>query len=248
MTPKISIITVVRNNAKPLEMTLKALLLLDYANKELIVIDGNSSDSTPEIIAKFADNIAYSISEPDRGIYDAMNKGLKAATGEYVWFMNAGDLPYSNTVLSDIFDTNEPYADIHYGEAMIVSVDGDELGLRSKKIPRKLTENSFLSGMTICHQSIFVRRDIAPMYNLNLRYVADIDWVIESVKNATSCVNNGIVVCKFSEGGFSSENKWASLKERFRVMKHHYGLLKTVIAHAKFLVEMMCRKSYRKLK
>lgn len=247
MIPKISIITVVRNNAKPLEQTIKALLSLDYANKELIVIDGKSSDSTPDVIAKFSDKLSYFISESDSGIYDAMNKGLGAATGDYVWFMNAGDLPYSSSVLNEVFDRSEPYADIYYGEAMIVSIEGEELGLRRKKTPKKLTEKSFLRGMTICHQSIFVKRSIAPMYNLSLRYVADIEWVIESVKSAQLCKNSEVIICKFSEGGFSTANKRASLKERFGVMRKHYGLAQTIFAHARFLIEMITQQgAYKK--
>ena len=248
MTPKISIITVVRNNSEPLRQTLTALVSLDYDNIELIVIDGNSTDSTPNVIAEFTHDISYWISERDTGIYDAMNKGLRVATGEYVWFMNAGDLPYSDDVLKDVFRPSEQYADIYYGEAMIVSSDGRELGLRRKKLPRKLTQKSFLRGMTICHQSIFIKRSIAPLYNLNLRYVADIDWVIRSIGSAKSCENAKVIVSKFSEGGFSTANKWASLKERFNVMKEHYGLARTLWAHAKFSVQAVFNRGYRKVK
>ena len=245
MLPKISIITVVRNNADPLKQTLNSLLSLDYANKELIVIDGNSTDSTVSVIAEFAERLSYSISEPDGGIYDAMNKGLRVATGDYVWFMNAGDLPYSTTVLSDIFAHSTAFADIYYGEAMIVSVEGKELGLRRKKTPKTLTAKSFLRGMTICHQSILIKRAIAPMYNLKLRYVADIEWVIQSVMSAKLCKNSGAIISKFSEGGFSTANKWASLKERFGVMRKHYGIVKTIVAHVRFVAEMMTRQKYR---
>ncbi len=248
MTPKISIITVVRNNAESLKETLKALISLNYAYKELIVIDGNSTDDTPSIIAEFAHNISYWISEPDKGIYDAMNKGLRAATGEYVWFMNAGDLPYSDDVLNQVFYPSENYADIYYGEAMIVSAEGRELGLRRKRIPRKLTQKSFLRGMTICHQSIFIKRSIAPMYNLDLRYVSDIEWVIESIKGSGSTSKSSAIICKFSEGGFSSANKWASLKERFNVMRKHYGLTRTLWAHAKFTTQAVFKRGYRKAK
>lgn len=248
MNPKISIITVVRNGADDLRQTLTSLSSLEYDAKELIVIDGASTDETPLVIAEFAHHISYWISEPDQGLYDAMNKGIKAATGEYLWFVNAGDLPYSTDVLQQVFKPSEQYADIYFGDAMIITPKGEELGLRRKTLPNTLTANSLKCGMVVCHQAFIVRKNIAPLYDLTYRYVADIDWVIKSLETATSIQNAHAIICKFSIGGISTKHRRCSLIERFHVMRKHYGLCATLVAHVRFVVDLLVKQGYRPAK
>lgn len=248
MNPKISIITVVYNAKDDLAVTLDSISRLSYDNKEVIIIDGGSTDGTLDVICDFASFITYWKSEPDQGLYDAMNKGLRVATGEYVWFVNAGDLPYNDDVLDNVFLPTEHYPDIYYGEAMIISTSGEELGLRRKKLPKKLTKNSFKRGMVVCHQGFIVRAAIAPMYNTNLRYVADIEWVIACIDGAKKIQNTNTVICKFQEGGISTAHKKESLKERWRVMKCRYGLAVTLVSHIGFAFSLIFNNGYRRLK
>jgi len=248
MLPKISIITVVRNAENALRETLQSLVELKYHEKELIVIDGESSDGTVKVIEEFSSHIAYWVSEKDRSLYDAMNKGMAKATGEYLWFINAGDIPYNNLVLSKIFLPTENYADIYYGETMVVDGDGDELGLRRKPLPDKLSWKSFRGGMVVCHQSIIVRAAIAPPYQLRFRYAADIEWVISCLKLANEIVNTHLILSQFQSGGISTRMRRNSLKERFTIMREHFGLFSTLISHAGFAVDAIIKRGYRKRK
>lgn len=248
MLPKISIITVVRNAENALRETLTALKDLDYPNKELIVIDGKSSDGTTKVIQEFSMDLFYWISEKDKSLYDAMNKGMKKATGEYLWFINAGDLPYDSTILSQIFLPTENYADIYYGETMVVDGKGEELGLRRKELPDELTWKSLKGGMVVCHQSIIVRSDIAPFYSLKYRYAADIEWVISCLKLANTIENTHLILSKFQAGGISTRMRRNSLRERFIIMKEHYGLFSTLKSHIGFMLDAVIKRSYRNQK
>lgn len=247
MNPKISIITVVRNASTELDATLTAIEALNYDNKELLVIDGASTDDTPQVMTAHAHYINYWISEPDKGLYDAMNKGLKAATGEYVWFVNAGDFPYDADVLMRVFSPSESYADVYFGETMILSQKGEELGLRRKKLPKVLSWRSMWRGMVVCHQAFIARKEIVPLYDLKYKYVADIQWVIRILKKAKSIERVEGVICKFSEGGVSTRHRRASLKERYRVMRHYFGGVRTFFAHILFVFEAIFSKKHRKL-
>lgn len=248
MLPKISIITVVRNAEKALRDTLQSLVALDYPEIELIVIDGKSSDGTVGVIQQFSDRIAYWVSESDSSLYDAMNKGMKKASGEYLWFINAGDIPYDSSVLSKIFLPSENYADIYYGETMVVDEQGDELGLRRKPLPDSLTWKSLRGGMVVCHQSIIVRAAIAPQYRLKYRYAADIEWVISCLKLADEIVNTHLILSQFQSGGISTRMRRNSLRERFTIMREHFGLFSTLVSHAGFAVDAIIKRGYRKRK
>jgi glycosyltransferase involved in cell wall biosynthesis len=128
--PVVSVITIVYNGGDLLEGTIKSVLKQDSSHLEYIIIDGGSKDQTLDIIKKYSDQIDFWISEPDRGIYDAMNKGLNAATGDYVWFMNAGDHIHGENVLTSIFE-KEKNADVYYGEANFVKENRELIGTRS---------------------------------------------------------------------------------------------------------------------
>lgn len=245
MLPKISIITVVRNDPKGLELTLSNLTQLDYPNLELVVVDGASADSTPRVAESFSAHIAHYISEPDSGLYDAMNKGLRLATGQYVWFINAGDRALSGDRLVEAMTTDAPLCDVYFGEAVVVSETGKRLGLRRKKLPTKLTWQSMKGGMVVCHQSFIVKRAIAPLYDLKYRYAADIEWQIECLKVARTTRVVEAPLCEFSTGGLSSQKHRESLVERWRIMRTHYGLLSTVVSHIKFCFDAIFASSYR---
>lgn len=247
LKPKISIITVVFNAKEALEQTINNIRQLEYDNLEYIIVDGGSTDGTKEVIENNSLFISSWISEPDKGLYDAMNKGLRLATGSYVWFINAGDLIYSPHILNNIFSGYENYADIYYGDTVILAEDGSVKGLRGKKLPKKLSLKSYRLGMVVCHQSFIVRRAIAPRYNLRYRFAADVDWVMECTRRAKTIVNTRFILSKFVEGGISSKQRTKSLKERYRIMLKHFGKSKTIYYH--FLIALdIFKPKYRKIK
>jgi glycosyltransferase involved in cell wall biosynthesis len=233
--PTISIITVTYNAAKVLEPTIQSIISQTFINYEYIIIDGGSTDGTLDIIRKHESHIRYWVSEPDKGLYDAMNKGLQAARGEYVWFMNAGDEIYSKDILSRLFTKPDLEADIYYGDALFFTQTGKVTGLRSvvtpHKLPQTLTWRSLQYGMVVCHQSFIARRSIAPVYDLTHPYCADVDWEIKCLKQAKKVVPTGLVLSKYLTGGFSKKNLYKSLLDRFEVLKSHYGIFTTIQSH-----------------
>lgn len=187
--PVVSVITVVYNSLSLIEKTIRSIAGQTYPNLEFIVIDGGSSDGTVEIIRLYEKQISYWISEPDRGIYDAMNKGLAAASGDYVWFINAGDRIYADDILEKIFvgdkgPAKREYGLIYYGDTMIVDSEYREVGLRRLRPPEVLTWNSFRKGMLVCHQAIIVSREIAEPFDPQYKHSADFDWIVRVLKKA----------------------------------------------------------------
>jgi glycosyltransferase involved in cell wall biosynthesis len=233
--PKVSIITIVFNGEKYIEKTLKSICALDYPNIEFIIIDGGSKDSTLEIIKNYQDKIALLISEKDKGIYDAMNKGIAHATGEYLWFMNGGDEVYNSSVLSDCM--KGPLTDVIYGDALLVDDFGKEFGLRKGGVPEKLTLNQLQFGLKVCHQSLIVRKNKVPDYDISLKYVADLDWLIRILKSGCTTRNASLIISKFLIGGFSKKNQQEAMKERFHVLARHFGTGRTLLNHIWILVK-----------
>lgn len=227
--PVISIITIVYNSENLVERTIQSVLEQTYPNIEYILIDGNSKDKTIEIIKHYEDRIAFWISEPDKGIYDAMNKGLHQASGDYVLFLNSGDALHHAETLERIFAL--PTADIYYGETEMFNQAWESLGDRRLKAPKVLTWKSFRMGMLVCHQSIIIKKSITTPYDLQYKISADVDWVIKCLKKASSITNTKGYIAKYLVGGFSRQNTIRSLKERFKIMVTHYGLPTVVWCH-----------------
>ncbi|WP_461788844.1 glycosyltransferase family 2 protein [Pedobacter sp.] len=230
MFPKLSVITIVYNNAKDIERTMLSVLNQTYGNIEYIVIDGASTDGTLAIIKKHEDRLAKLVSEKDSGIYDAMNKGLALATGDYVLFMNSGDEIYDPATVERVFAT-APNADIYYGETEMYDENWKSLGRRRHQAPETFTWRSFKYGMSISHQAIYIRRSLTEPYNLTYKYSADIDWIIKIAKKASSIVNTHLYVAKYLVGGISKKKHSESLKERFQIFNNYYGLVANLINH-----------------
>jgi len=243
-----SIITVTYNASQWLERTIQSVISQSYPNIEYIIIDGNSTDGTLEIIKKRQSFITHWISEPDNGLYDAMNKGLKLASGDYVWFINAGDSLYSKTTVQKIVDVlgvgNVP--DIIYGETQIVDKQGGELAMRRLKAPDKLSWKSFRMGMLVCHQSFLVKRIIAEPYDLKYKFASDYDWCIHCMKTADTIFNTHLILSRFLEAGLSAANRKKALKERYRIMCENYGKLPTQIRHIWFAIRFFIAKWTKK--
>ena len=154
--PVFSVITVTYNAERWLERTILSVLSQSYTNVEYLIIDGGSTDRTVEIIRQYASGLAYWVSEPDQGLYDAMNKGLARATGDYLVFLNAGDTFHTADTLNQIVNglqRRKSLPDVIYGETRIVDAEGKSLGMRRLKAPKRLTWKSFKMGMLVCHQS-----------------------------------------------------------------------------------------------
>ena len=228
-TPKISVVTVVYNSEKLIERTLQSVTNQTYTNIEYIVIDGNSTDATPDIIKKFSNKIACLVSEPDHGIYDAMNKGIRLATGDFIIFINSGDRFADNNTLENIFSNPDATdADVVYGDTDITDIEGKILHSRRHRPPENLSWKSFKRGMLVCHQSFIARRALVNEYDLNYRCAADFDWCIKILHASKKIHNSHLVISLFLEGGQTRKTIVPGLKERFRIMRHHYGLISAV--------------------
>ncbi|WP_233268726.1 glycosyltransferase family 2 protein [Mucilaginibacter lacusdianchii] len=229
--PKLSVITIVYNNVRDIERTVRSVINQTYTNIEYIVIDGASNDGTLDVLYQYQADIDQLISEKDKGIYDAMNKGLALATGDYVLFMNSGDEIYAPGTVSHVFSTAED-ADIYYGETEMIDDAGNSLGRRRHQAPAQFTWRNFKYGMSISHQAVYIRHSLVQPYNPQYQLSADIDWILTAAKKARKIVNVNRYVAKYLVGGMSKKKHRQSLLERFDIMKRHYGLLPTVFNHA----------------
>ena len=250
---KISIITITYNAERSLQRTLDSVAVQTYQDIEHLIIDGASKDGTLAIARRYQETSSHEViihSEPDRGLYDAMNKGLQKATGDYLVFLNAGDTLYANdiieTVAKTITNNHEPIA-VVYGDTAVTDGEGRFLHLRTHRPPEQLTWRSFKQGMLVCHQAFYVRTDMARQtpYDLRYRHSADVDWCIRVMKEAErqslSIVNTHAVLCNFEEGGDSTQHHRDSLKERFQVMATHYGMFQTILLHIWFILRIFVR-------
>lgn len=228
--PKLSVITVVFNNVRDIERTLLSVINQTYPNIEYLVIDGVSTDGTLDILKKYESRLGKLISEKDKGIYDAMNKGLVMASGDYVLFMNSGDEIYAPDTVEKVF--SEPDADIYYGETEMYDQNWKSLGQRRHKAPDNFTWKDFKHGMSISHQAIYIRRSLAEPYDPQYKLSADIDWIIKAAKKAKKIVNTRMYVAKYLVGGMSKAKHRESLIERFHIFSKHYGLLSNLLNHS----------------
>jgi glycosyltransferase involved in cell wall biosynthesis len=228
--PLLSVITVVFNNVEHIERTVLSVVNQTYSEIQYIVIDGVSTDGTLEILQRFNNNIDVLVSEPDKGIYDAMNKGLKIAKGEYVLFMNSGDEFYENNTVKQVFEST-PNADIYYGETEMLDENLVNQGRRRHQTPLQLNIESFKYGMSVSHQAIFIKKIIVKSYDQKFKLSADIDWILDAIVRADKIVNTQIVTTKYLMGGLSKKKHLQSLKERYQIFKKYYGFLPNLFNH-----------------
>lgn len=244
LTPKFSIITVTYNAEAVLEDTILSVISQTYHHIEYIIIDGASKDRTLSIAERYRDRITQIVSEPDKGLYDAMNKGISLATGDYLCFLNAGDALHEDDTLFQMVHTltGHELPDVIYGETAIVDEEGHFLRMRRLSAPEELTWKSFKHGMLVCHQAFFARRDQVEPYDLAYRFSADFDWCIRVMKKSRVLHNTHLVLIDYLNEGMTTRNHKASLRERFHIMCHHYGTLSTLARHCWFLVRSIIKK------
>ncbi len=235
--PKLSVITIVYNNVRDIERTLLSVLNQTYPNIEYIVVDGASTDGTLELLKKYEYKLSKLITEKDQGIYDAMNKGLALATGDYVLFMNSGDELYAPDTVEKIFAA-EPDADIYSGETEMSDEHWRSLGRRRHQAPERFTWKSFRFGMSVSHQAIYIKRSLTEPYDLQYQLSSDIDWVIKCAKKAKKITRVADYVAKYLVGGMSKKRHRQSLKERFQIFSKHYGLIPNLVNHLIIAVKL----------
>lgn len=245
MKPKFSIITITYNAASVIEPTLASVAAQTYRNFEYLLIDGGSSDDTVAKAQASGIEFAHIVSERDNGLYDAMNKGIKLAKGDYLCFLNAGDAFHSSDTLDKIvaaIPDGTSLPDILYGETAEVDENRNLVRMRRLQAPEKLHWTSFKQGMLVCHQAFYARRDLVPMYDLKYRLSADVDWCIKIMKRSENMVNVGFTVVDYLQNGLSLQNHRASLIERFKIMCKHYGVFSTVAHHIWFVLRAVIKK------
>ena len=198
--PLITIITVSYNAVKDIENTILSVINQTYPNIEYIIIDGGSTDGTLDIIKKYQDKITYWVSEPDKGIYDAMNKGALKATGMWLNFMNAGDTFYNEQVLEEVFkDKDCDNADVIYGDVVYIHPDREDI---RKAAPLKRIK----VGIPLCHQSAIVKTKLQQKYLFDTTYkiCADYNFFHTLHKKGCSFKYKEQIIAKYLAGGFSS--------------------------------------------
>jgi len=226
-TKTLSIITVNKNNAAGLEKTIQSVVCQTFANFEYIIIDGASDDNSVEIIKKYTDKINFWISEPDTGIYNAMNKGIRKAQGDYCLFLNSGDWLLSpasiETAFSIIKDLD--YADVYYGDCL-------NSDFSISKMPERLSIDHFYLQSALSHQNTFINRSLFynhEFYDENFPTVSDsIFFVKEFWLYRSRFVHIKTIISVYSLGGISSVYKYAK--------KELHGQMKEIMGYSKFTI------------
>ena len=243
IVPTFSIITVTYNATATIEATLLSVRQQTYRHFEHLIIDGASKDNTLYIIYKYKDDTIKVFSEPDKGLYDAMNKGIRMASCDYLCFLNAGDTFHEVDTLEKIANTisTTPHGlpSILYGETAIVNAERQFLHMRRHKAPDVLTWKSFQQGMLVCHQAFLVKRTLAEPYNLQYKYSSDFDWCIRMMKKADVISNTHLILIDYLDEGMTTRHHKESLIERLRIMAKHYGWCKTLIMHLWFAIRLL---------
>ena len=245
MVPTFSIITVTYNAEATIVVTLRSVQQQTYRQVEHIIVDGGSKDHTLSIIEKYKDSYLHVISEPDKGLYDAMNKGIRLATGDYLCFLNAGDTFHEVDTLEKIVNGNRELSIVNcqssilYGQTAIVNADREFLRMRRHTAPEVLTWKSFKRGMLVCHQAFFVKRTLADPYDLQYKYSSDFDWCIRMMKKADVITNTHLILIDYLDEGMTTRHHKASLLERLRIMAKHYGWFTAIIMHLWFIIRLM---------
>jgi glycosyltransferase involved in cell wall biosynthesis len=216
--PMISIITVVYNAVFTLEQTILSIINQTYRDIEYIIVDGGSTDGTINIIKKYEDKLAYWVSEPDKGIYDAMNKGLENVHGNFVYFLNSGDVLYKNDILDKIAIQMTDFKVVYYGNVYLSNIQKLYWG--------KFSAYKLAIG-NICHQSIFYPQSIYKTHRYNLKYRVFADYhynICIFIKVKFAYIDE--IITKYDNQGFSITEKDEMFKKdiHFLILKN-IGLL-----------------------
>ncbi|MBR5897867.1 MAG: glycosyltransferase [Muribaculaceae bacterium] len=235
--PLFSIITVTYNAAATLPPTLASVKEQTCQLFEYIIMDGASKDNTVALATDAQINGARIFSEPDKGLYDAMNKAIDKTTGEYLIFLNAGDAFHSADTLQQIADTvmDNDFPGIVYGQTQLVDSNRQRIGDRHLTAPETLSFKSFANGMVVCHQAFIVLRRVAGHYDMKYRFSADYEWCIRCLKRSRRNAYIDDTIIDYLNEGLTTANRRKSLRERFAIMCHYYGTMPTIMRHIAFI-------------
>lgn len=217
---RISIITVVYNGVYSIEKTIKSVISQDYDSFQYIVIDGLSTDGTIDIIKKYSNYIDVFVSEKDMGIYDAMNKGLQYSDGDWIVFLNAGDLFSSNCILSNILRSVKENCDIIYSDVLI-DVNGN------KSLKRAINLSSFSHMMPFCHQSCLIKNKlfVDKKFNTSYKIAADYDFLLSCYLQNKQFQYFREPIAIFLSGGISYNLNYKYILEYGNIIfKQYYGI------------------------
>jgi glycosyltransferase involved in cell wall biosynthesis len=221
---RVSIITGCLNSEQTIERTINSVIDQTYPNIEYIIIDGGSTDKTQDIIKKYEDRIAKWISEPDRGVYDAMNKGIVHSTGDILYFLNAGDYLYNTKIIEQVVDrfADESVVAV-YGNVEVLNDSGKKKGIRGCEV----THNNLLYRR-ICHQALFVRRvlfDEIGLYSDEFKFSADHDFIVRAIKKKQDkflYINE--TIAKYRDGGMSCKMMEKTKLEDLKIISSNYNI------------------------
>lgn len=228
---KVSIVTVVRNGEKFIEKTIKSVISQDYPCIEYLIIDGDSQDNTNNIIRNYREYLSGYISEPDRGIYDAMNKGAKLASGDWILYMNAGDYFYNSQSLSSLGNLLNSDADVIFAGVEEVLVDDLETR-RFQRMPKPISE--IWRYMPTSHQATLVKLSCQLAYGFDTSYIwcGDHDLLARMYRDGKKFLAQDTLFCVFDCNSNNSRHIMLFIKERYRLSKRlvpayyrwfHYG-------------------------
>ncbi|EQB39190.1 hypothetical protein M947_08525 [Sulfurimonas hongkongensis] len=211
--PKVTVVTVTYNAEQYLEQTIKSVAEQDYPNIEYIIIDGASTDGTIDIIKKYEKYIIYWISEPDGGIYDAMNKAIDAATGEWINFMNAGDSFCEKNTLSEVIKNLDSNTDLICGDIYYLE--------NNKKTYRKAKGiDGGFNGIFCCHQALFTKTNIMKEKKFSLEFpiAADYNFVLSCFVKKYNFQFINFPIVDFLAGGFSEQENFRANIESIKIL------------------------------
>jgi glycosyltransferase involved in cell wall biosynthesis len=220
---KISVITASLNAVHHIERSIESVAAQTYPDIEHVIIDGGSTDGTLEIVDRYRDRIGYFVSEPDTGVYNAMNKGIRAATGDILYFLNADDRFCDHRVVEDVVSVfNEmPHVEIVYGNLI-----WDISGRMVRKTQPAVVTREYLARTTILHQTVFARRDVFEAiggFSEKHRIISDYEWMVKALlTDGRSYLYYDRDIAVMGTGGLSWTTDWE--RERLEVMRNYFGL------------------------
>ena len=216
MGEKISIVTINYNDKKGLLQTIESVVSQTWRKFEFIVIDGNSTDGGKEVLEQYSSQIDYCVSEPDKGVYNAMNKGIRVATGDYLLFLNSGDVLYNEKVLESVNSAINGDFGIYYGDVIIKKPDSE----RHKKYPDVLSFSYFYTG-ALCHQSCFIQRTLFSdhfFYNEDYKIYSDGEFFIYTICGKNVPYKHlDMIISIYDFTGISSNPKYQELHQQERL-------------------------------
>ena len=222
--PMVSIVTVTLNARKHLEKTVQSIIGQTYENIEFIIIDGASKDGTMDVVRKYKGSVDHWVSEPDQGIYDAMNKGLSAATGDYVQFLNAGDYFVHDDSLENMINAAGAHHHVIYGDIMLRDLDGASSHHHKAK-EFNLEQLKMYGTAVLCHQSMLVNRDIAPEYDISYKYKGELNWYFDICmqNKELNCFHFKHPLVHYGLDGVGYINFLTNRMEWYRLMVSRFG-------------------------